>query len=155
MLSDRCKTSHHTQHRSALVGNACRDSRTVHAEDPRHILSAVDNVTVWIALGGPEDPTKFRDVPASRLEIIFEGDKPVLDKTFEKKVRTAELLIGHVTTQRAKAYGFDYDHWLKTTEEAIKVDYPKLAELGRKIALRLERGSKVHITSQGGTDVRF
>jgi leucyl aminopeptidase (aminopeptidase T) len=44
---------------------------------------------------------------------------------------------------------------LKTTEEAIKVDYPKLAELGRKIALRLERGSKVHITSKGGTDVRF
>jgi leucyl aminopeptidase (aminopeptidase T) len=122
---------------------------------PRHILSAVDNVTVWIALGGPEDPSKFRDVPASRLEILFEGDKPVLDKTFEKKVRTAELLLGHVTPQRAKAYGFDYERWLKMTEEAIKVDYPKLAELGRKIALRLERGSKVHITSKGGTDVRF
>ncbi len=122
---------------------------------PRHVLSAVDNVTVWIALGGPEDPSKFRDVPASRLEILFEGDKPVLDKTFEKKVRTAELLLGHVTRQRAKAYGFDYDSWLKMTEEAIRVDYPKLAELGRKVALRLERGSKVHITSRGGTDVRF
>jgi leucyl aminopeptidase (aminopeptidase T) len=122
---------------------------------PRHVLSAVDNVTVWIALGGPEDPSKFREVPASRLEILFEGDKPVLDKTFEKKVRTAELLLGHVTQQRAKAYGFDYDRWLKMTEEAIKVDYPKLAELGRKVALRLERGSKVHITSKGGTDVRF
>ncbi len=101
---------------------------------PRHVLSAVDNVTVWIALGGPEDPSKFREVPASRLEILFEGDKPVLDKTFEKKVRTAELLLGHVTPQRAKAYGFDYDRWLKMTEEAIKVDYPKLAELGRKVA---------------------
>lgn len=121
----------------------------------RHVLSAVDNVTVWVALGGPEDPSKFREVPASRLEILFEGDRPVLDKTFEKKVRTAELLLGHVTTQRAKAYGFDYDRWLKMTEEAIKADYPKMAELGRKMALRLERASKVHVTSKAGTDVRF
>jgi leucyl aminopeptidase (aminopeptidase T) len=94
-------------------------------------------------------------VPASRLEILFEGDKPVLDKTFEKKVRTAELLLGHVTPQRARVYGFDYDRWLKMTEDAIKVDYPKLAELGRKMGLRLERGAKVHITSKGGTDVKF
>lgn len=122
---------------------------------PRHVLSAIDNVTVWITLGGPEDPSKFREVPASRLEILFEGEKPVLDKTFEKKVRTAELLLGHVTPQRSRAYGFDYDHWLRMTEEAIKADYPKMAELGRKMALRLERGSKVHVTSKGGTDVRF
>src|SRR5215472_16719005 len=121
----------------------------------RHVLSAVDNVTVWIALGGPEDPSKFREVPASRLEILFEGDRPVLDKTFEKRVRTAELLLGHVTPQRAKAYGFDYERWMKMTEEGIKVDYPKLAELGRKMALRLERGSKVRVTTKAGTDVRF
>src|SRR2546428_9912465 len=89
------------------------------------------------------------------MEILQKVNKLVLDKTFEKKVRTAELLLGHVTPQRAKAYGFDYDRWLKMTEEAIKVDYPKLAELGRKVALRLERGSKVHITSNGGTAVRF
>ncbi len=112
-------------------------------------------MTVWIALGGPEDPSKFRDTPASRLEILFEGDRPVLDKTFEKRVRTAELLLGHVTPQRAKAYGFDYERWMKMTEEAIKVDYSKLAELGRKMSLRLERGSKIRVTTKAGTDVRF
>ena len=122
---------------------------------PRHILNAADSITVWIGLGGPQDPTKFRDVPASRLEHFFEGEKPVLDKTFEKRVRTAEVLLGHITPQRARAYGFDYENWLKMTEEAIKVDYPKMTELGRKIASRLERGSRVHLTSRTGTDLKF
>ena len=122
---------------------------------PRHILSAADSITVWIGLGGPQDPTRFRDVPASRLEYFFEGERPVLDKTFEKKVRTAEVLLGHITPQRAKAYGFDYEHWLKMTEDAIKIDYPKMTELGKRIASRLERGSRVHLTSKTGTDLRF
>lgn len=122
---------------------------------PKHILNAADSITVWILLGGPQDPTKFRDVPASRLENFFEGEKPVLDKTFEKKVRTAEVLLGHITPERAKAYEFDYGRWLKMTEDAIKIDYSKMAELGRKIANRLERGSRVHLTSKAGTDLKF
>ena len=122
---------------------------------PKHILNAADSITVWIGLGGPQDPTRFRDVPASRLEHFFEGEKPVLDKTFEKKVRTAEVLLGHITPQRAKAYGFNYEHWVKMTEDAIKIDYPKMTELGKKIANRLERGSRVHLTSKAGTDLRF
>ncbi len=122
---------------------------------PRHILNAADSITVWIGLGGPQDPTRFRDVPASRLEQFFEGEKPVLDKTFEKRVRTAEVLLGHITPQRARAYGFDYAHWLSTTEDAIKVDYAKMTELGKKIAPRLERGSRVHLTSRTGTDLKF
>jgi len=122
---------------------------------PRHILSAMESATVWIGIGGPEDPTKFREVPSSRLEPFFEGDKPLVDKTIERKIRVLQVLLGDVTPQRAKAYGFDYTRWLKNTEDAIKVDYPKMTELGKKIAGRLERGSKVHITSKIGTDLRF
>ncbi len=122
---------------------------------PRHILNAVDSVTAWIGLGGPEDPTNFREVPSSRLEPFFEGEKPVADKTIERKIRAIAVLVGHVTPQRARAYGFDYNRWLKNTEDSIKVDYPKMTELGKKIASRLERGSKVHLTSKIGTDLRF
>ncbi len=122
---------------------------------PRHVLNGADSITVWIGLGGPQDPTRFRDVPASRLESFFEGEKPILDKTFEKKVRTAELALGHITPERAKAYGFNYEHWVRMTEDAIKVDYRKMTELGRKMANRLERGSRVHLKSKSGTDLRF
>ena len=122
---------------------------------PRHMLSAIESTTVWVGLGGPEDPTRFREVPSSRLEPFFEGDKPVVDKTVERKIRSLQVLLGDVTPQRAKAYGFDYARWLKSTEEAMKVDYPKITELGRKIANRLERGSRIHITSKLGTDIRF
>jgi aminopeptidase len=122
---------------------------------PRHVLSAVESTTVWIGLGGPEDPTKFREVPSSRLEPFFEADKPVVDKTVERKIRSLQVLLGDVTPQRARAYGFDYARWLKSTEDAMRVDYPKITELGRRIASRLEHGSKVHITSKIGTDIRF
>src|SRR5207245_1974676 len=102
-----------------------------------------------------EDPTRFRAVASSRIEPFFEGDKPLVDKTIERKIRVLQVLLGDVTLQRARAYGFDYARWLKNTEDAIKVDYPKMTELGKKIAGRLERASKVHITSKIGTDLRF
>lgn len=122
---------------------------------PRHILDAVDSVSVWIGLGGPQDPSNWRDIPATRMEPVFEGEKPVLDKAFDRKVRTADVLLGQVTPQRAKTYGFEYSHWLKVTEDAIKVDYPKINELGRRVASRLERGNRIHLTSKTGTDLKF
>ncbi len=122
---------------------------------PRHMLGAVESTTVWIGLGGPEDPTRFREVPSSRLEPFFEADKPVIDKTVERKIRSLQVLLGDVTPQRARAYGFDYARWLKSTEDSMRVDYPKITELGRKIASRLEHGSKVHLTSKNGTDLKF
>ena len=122
---------------------------------PRHMLNAIESTTVWIGLGGPEDPTRFREVPSSRLEPLYEGDKPVFDKTVERKIRSLQVLLGDVTPQRARAYGFDYSRWLKSTEDAIRVDYPKITELGKRIASRLERGARVHVTSKLGTDIRF
>lgn len=122
---------------------------------PRHVLNAVESVTVWIGLGGPEDPTKFREVPSSRLEPFFEGEKAVVEKTIERKIRAIEVLIGHITPQRARAYGFDYARWLKNAEEAINVDYSKMTQLGNKLANQLQRGSKVRLTSKLGTDLRF
>jgi len=122
---------------------------------PRHILNAIESATVWIGLAGPEDPTKFREVPSSRLEPFFEAERPVVDKTIERKIRAMKVLLGEVTPQRARVYGFDYNRWLKNTEESIKVDYAKMTELGKKIASRLERGSKVRLTSKQGTDLRF
>ncbi len=121
----------------------------------RHMLNAMDSTTAWIGLGGPQDPTKFRQVASSRLESFAEADRPVLDRAFEKKVRTAELILGQVTPERARVYGFNYEQWLRMTQESIKVDYPKITELGRRINNRLEKGSKVHLTSKTGTDLKF
>ncbi len=122
---------------------------------PRHMLNAMDGTTAWIGLGGPQDPTKFREVSSSRLESFAEADRPVLDKAFEKKVRTAELILGQVTPERARVYGFNYEQWLRMTQESIKVDYSKMTELGRRISNRLEKGSKVRVTSKTGTDLKF
>ncbi len=122
---------------------------------PKHMLNAMDSTTAWIGLGGPQDPTKFREVASSRLESFADADRPVLDRAFEKKVRTAELILGQVTPERARVYGFNYENWLRMTQESIKVDYHKITELGRRITARLEKGSKVRVTSKTGTDLKF
>jgi len=122
---------------------------------PRHILAALDSINVWIHLGGPEDPSKFREVNASHLQQFFDGEKAVLDKTLQRKIRIGEVLIGYVTPQRAKIYGFEYDRWAKMTHSALDVDHLKLRELGRKIAARLERSGKIRVTAKPGTDLRF
>ena len=121
----------------------------------KHMLNAIENTTAWIGLGGPQDPTKFREVASSRLESFADADRPIFDMAFERKVRTAELILGQVTQERAKVYGFNYENWLKMTQDAIKIDYLKIGELGRKLGARLEKGSKVRITSKTGTDIKF
>src|SRR5713101_2544007 len=122
---------------------------------PRHILAALDSINVWIHLGGPEDPSRFREVNASHLQQFFDGEKAILDKTLQRKIRIGEVLIGYVTPQRAKIYGFEYDRWAKMTHSALDVDHLKLRELGRKIAARLERSGKIRVTAKPGTDLRF
>lgn len=37
----------------------------------------------------------------------------------------------------------------------MRADYQKISELGKRIASRLERASKVHVTSKLGTDLKF
>ncbi len=122
---------------------------------PRHVMAALESINVWIHLGGPEDPARFREVPASHLQQFFDGEKAVLDKTLQRKIKIGEVLMGYVTPQRAKIYGFEYDRWARMTHAALDIDHSKIRELGRKIAARLERSSRVHITAKPDTDLQF
>ncbi len=115
----------------------------------RHGLRMLDETNVSIMLGGPEDPAIYRRVDGAKLAASFESFQAWYEKVREKKIRVADLLIGQVTKQRARTYGFSYAAWRRTVENASNVDYAKMAQLGRKVASILENGKHVEVTGEG------
>ncbi|MFQ6107486.1 MAG: aminopeptidase [Thermoplasmata archaeon] len=122
---------------------------------PRHQLKALDEVTVSIALAGPENPEMFRNVDTGRMAAIREAFRPIEKKVIDSSIRGAFVTLGLITPERASVYGFSIERWRQAVSEAIDVDYDKMVELGRKIAEILAGAKEVRITSESGTDIRF
>ena len=94
-------------------------------------------------------------VPAERWMALSRADKPYYDRIFKRKIRSAEITLGHVTPQRAKTYGFNYQEWDKNVREATDVKYEKMRQLGHKFADILEKSREVEITNPDGTNLYF
>ena len=121
----------------------------------RAYLSLLDGVDATVSLGGPEDPGIFEKIPGDRLAKGFESNMEIADKERERGIRNLFLPHGQLTSQRARTYGFDLDRWTRITNDAIDVDHDKIAVLGKKLASKLEKASKVHVTAANGTDLTF
>lgn len=118
-------------------------------------LALAGIATAGIFIAGPENPERMKGVPAERWMALARADRPSYEKLRERRVRMAEINLGHVTPQRAKTYGFDYQAWKKNVEEAIDVEYEKMQELGKKVANALEKSHDVRVTGPDGTDLSF
>ncbi|MDH5634214.1 MAG: aminopeptidase [Candidatus Bathyarchaeota archaeon] len=118
-------------------------------------LALADVATANIFFSGPENPERMKGVPAERWVALSRADRPYYEKIVERKVRTAELTLGHVTPQRARTYGFDYKAWDKNVRDATDVEYASMQQLGQKLAKILEKSREVEITSPEGTNLSF
>jgi leucyl aminopeptidase (aminopeptidase T) len=118
-------------------------------------LGLLDVQTVAINIWGPENPERMKEVKPERWTALFEGGMPYRDKWIEKKVRIAHIRLGLVTPQRAKTYGFNYDEWKKSVNEASDVDYEEIKKLGTKISNEFEKAKNIRITTPKGTDITF
>jgi len=116
-------------------------------------LSLLDVATANIFISGPEDPDNLRKITPERMSALVDGDKPYSTKFLEKRIRSVNIYLGHVTRQRARTYGFNYEKWNENVQAAIDVDYDFMQGSGRRIARMLEQASVVHITAENGTDL--
>ncbi|UCB61123.1 MAG: aminopeptidase, partial [Candidatus Bathyarchaeota archaeon] len=116
-------------------------------------LAGVATAVIFIA--GPKSPERQLRVPAERWMALARSDKPYYERVLKRRVRMVEILLGHVTLERAKVYGIDYHAWSKNVEESTNIEYGELQKLGKKLAEVLERSEKVEITSPDGTDLSF
>lgn len=121
----------------------------------KHCLGMADYATVNIYIGGPANPIRMRKIPPDRFAALFEGEKAHMDKSREKKIRSAFLIHGLVTPERARSYGFNYQRWKRMVDSATAVRYDDMSILGRRVASNLERAREVRIRSRIGTDLRF
>ncbi len=101
---------------------------------PKAFLSMLDQADAIIAIGGPKDPSGYTRVPAEKSAKWIDGQQVIADKTAERKIRTIGLQYGLVTRERAKQYGFDYENWMRITNNSIDVDYSKISITGQKLA---------------------
>jgi leucyl aminopeptidase (aminopeptidase T) len=119
-------------------------------------LTLLDVATATITMAGSADPRPMGKISPERWQANAEGADVWYRKAIERKVRNATLGISVVTPQRARAYGFNYSAWKRSTENALKTDYSKIAETGRKLRRLMDGAAhEVQITSKTGTDLRF
>ena len=116
----------------------------------------LDVATATISMAVAADPRPMAKISAERWQANSEGADHTYRKMIERKVRNATLAISAVTPQRARTYGFNYAAWKRSTENAMKTDYSKIAETGRKLRSLLDGVThEVQITSKAGTDLKF
>jgi leucyl aminopeptidase (aminopeptidase T) len=118
-------------------------------------LSLLDGTDAMIQLGGPKDPSEYTRLSGERLAKQIDGQQEVADKLVARKIRNIFLPFGLVTRERAKQYGFDYDNWMRITNNSINVDHNKITALGHKLADKIRNGKNVRVTASNGTDLRF
>jgi leucyl aminopeptidase (aminopeptidase T) len=125
------------------------------ARPQKGFLSLLDGTDAMIQLGGPKDPSEYTRLPGERLAKQIDGQQAIADKTVARKIRSIFLPFGLATRERAKQYGFDYDNWMRITNNSINVDHNKITALGHKLADKIRNGKNVRVTASNGTDLRF
>jgi 2,5-dihydroxypyridine 5,6-dioxygenase len=118
-------------------------------------LSLLDATDAFIQLAGPKDPSEYTRIPSDRTARMVDGGQAIGDKMVEKKIRTITFPIGLVTRERARTYGFEYEHWHRMFTDSIKVDHTKLTTLGGRLAEKIRNGKHGRLTAANGTDLRF
>lgn len=112
-------------------------------------LGLWDRITAAIDVSGPENPLKMRKISPERWAAMSQGDKPYFDKIVAKKKRSIYIMLGHVTPQRAKTYGFNFKRWKKSTMDATAVSYSALSRFGKRVKAKLEKAKEVQIMGKG------
>jgi aminopeptidase len=93
--------------------------------------------TAFLHAGAPGDPL----------------ESPVGRRLIEAGVRT--IYFGYPTPRRANLLGVDFQLLHDACWTALDVDYTSMVDLGASIRNRLAAGRRIHVRSQGGTDLRF
>jgi leucyl aminopeptidase (aminopeptidase T) len=122
---------------------------------PDRLTQNIQNVvTASVYMGGMSDPTKFRKIAPERWEANTVGAEETFKGWKDLNIRSLDLTLGMVTTQRAKAYGFPLKDWKKSVIDAMSADYGRIAMEAKRFAPILENGRTVRITGKK-TDLTF
>ncbi len=118
-------------------------------------LKLADVVNVEINLGRETDEKLFADADQKRLAARAKAGEPVEEAFIKHNVRTVEVDNSlYPNDWLAKRYGMTADDLSKTFWGGVNMDYTDLQARGEQVSAALSKGSELHITDSGGTDLK-
>ena len=116
--------------------------------------AALAEADAYIFLPGPGDIARYRrNMPKMSAATAYNSE---WYRRGEKSgLRGARVLLGYVSPERAKAYGFDYAAWRAMVLAMGSVDFGAIARKGKRVAALLARDADVRVTAPNGTDLTF
>ncbi|MGC2288742.1 MAG: hypothetical protein WA688_02650 [Thermoplasmata archaeon] len=118
-----------------------------------HEWAALANTNVYIHMWGPGDRVRLNALPASQLNQLFEFNNKWYATANRRGVRGARLEVGRPYPSLIKAYKADEGKWISDVVRGTMVSSESMARVGRPIARALDRGKRLRIRDDRGTDL--
>ncbi len=134
------------------------DSVDAHEEEvlgtaPSHEWAALGKTDVYIHMWGAGDKLRLDKLPESRAGKLFGWNDAWYKTALKAGLRGSRLEIGRPFPSLAKAYGVNEAKWMDQVVTASMVDPDRLRAVGAPIVRALERGRRIRIHDDHGTDL--
>jgi len=133
---------------NALLKCSKMVSENVVAVLPEHVQSLLEKANIVIWLSQFEDLAKF---PADFRRAI----SSFWDAVYEVVKTKPRLLVNLPSAKYIESMDIDYEEFLSTFMNAVKVDYKRLGKIGSNIASKLDGKKSIHVYDPNGTDLTF
>ncbi len=130
------------------------DDKTIGAA-PTHEWAALQKTNVYIHLQGPGDRARYAAIPEARHERLIAYNDHWYETSRKAGVRGARPDLARPHPTLAKLYHVEQSAWQDQLNEACMADPAKLGRSSASIARAIQKGRKVRITDDHGTDLRL
>ncbi len=123
---------------------------------PTPVQAALRHADALLYFPGPEDRPRLRELP-QEMHSPFLGEEDrwmALART--ARVRGIRCLLGYASDPQGEFWRVPGAMWRSQLIRGMtEVDYPALGATARRVARVLARGRELHLTADGGTDLKF
>ncbi len=120
---------------------------------PAHEWAALGKTDVYLHLWGAGDKVRLAALPDRRVEALAAYNEPWYTAARKAGLRGARLEVGRPFPNLARLYRVREAEWRDQVVEASQVAPERLQRTGAPIAKALERGRRVRIRDDHGTDL--
>jgi leucyl aminopeptidase (aminopeptidase T) len=123
---------------------------------PSSVHAALRRADALLIFPGPADRPRFRELPHAVDSPFLGRDDRWLALVRSTGVRGVRCLLGLASDVQAESWRVPGAMWRSQLIRGItEADYEALGATARRVARVLAGGREVHLTADGGTDLRF
>ncbi len=112
--------------------------------------AALSKADAYVFFPGPADIARYRkNMEKSQAATSYNSDW--YRRAERSGLRGARVLLGYVSRERARSYGFEFDAWRDMILRASSVDFNAISRKGKKLAALLSKDAEVEVSAPNGT----